>query len=245
MVVSFTRSKVLRTLAIIPARGGSKRIFRKNIRPFQGKPIIAWSIDAAIDSGVFDTVMVSTDDAEIAEIGRAAGAEVPFLRSAETADDFATTADVLLEVFSAFKDQGKSFDLACCLYPTAPFVTAEHLQDGLKRLRAKDVDVVMPVTCFDYPIWRSLSMDGDGNLSINFPDNLNARSQDLPPAYHDAGQWYWFDVRKFLASKALIGENTVGIELPTWAVQDIDTEEDWRLAELKHASIWKPAETDG
>lgn len=224
-------------VAIIPARGGSKRIPRKNIRDFRGKPIIAWSIEAALASALFDEVMVSTDDAEIAQTAQDHGAAVPFLRSAKTSDDYATTSDVLLEVLACYDDAGTRFDLACCLYPTAPFVTAGALQDGLEQLQSGNFDVVMPVARFDYPIWRSLKQAENGQITLNFPENLNARSQDLPPAFHDAGQWYWFRTQAFLRDTVLMGPNTGAVELSSALVQDIDTLEDWDLAELKHARM--------
>ena len=221
------------SVAIIPARGGSKRIPRKNIRPFCGRPIIAWTIEAALGSKLFDEVMVSTDDAEIADIAASHGAAVPFLRSAETADDHATTTDVLREVLREYGRQGREFESACCLYPTAPFVTAADLAGGHGILERENRDVVLPVCRFDYPIWRSLARADDGRVSLFFPEHEFARSQDLPPAYHDAGQWLWLRVAPFLAGGALLGANTGSMVLPAERVQDIDTEDDWRLAEIK------------
>jgi pseudaminic acid cytidylyltransferase len=218
----------LTRLAIIPARGGSKRIPRKNIRDFQGRPIIAWSIDTARQSGLFDEVLVSTEDAEIAQVAQALGAAVPFLRSARNADDHATTTDVIREVLERYK---KQVDVACCIYPTAPFVTTEDLAEGLRLL--EDNDVVLPVSRFGYPIWRSLSRSEDGRVSLNFPEHAMSRSQDLPAAYHDAGQWLWLRVAPFLAGGALLGPRTGSVILPIERVQDIDTEEDWREAEAK------------
>lgn len=225
-------------ICIIPARGGSKRIPRKNIRDFRGQPMLAWSIAAARASGAFDTVMVSTDDAEIARIAQAEGAEVPFLRSAATSDDHATTAGVLSEVFARYAEQGITFLTACCLYPTAPFVTADELSAGRLALDTSDFDVVMPVTAFSYTIWRSLKRFDDGRIQLNFPENLNMRSQDLPVAYHDAGQWYWFRTAPFLRTGVLMGSNTGSVVLPSDRVQDIDTEEDWSMAELKHERLF-------
>lgn len=225
-------------VAIIPARGGSKRIPRKNIRAFRGRPMIAWSIEAALASGAFDTVMVSTDDPEIADIARTWGAEVPFLRSAAAANDHATTSQVLLEVLDQYAETGVHFDLACCLYPTAPFVRPRDLADGRERLLGSRFNVIMPVTGFSYPIWRSLQREEDGRITLNFPENLNARSQDLPVAYHDAGQWYWFRTEAFLRDHVLMGPDTGSIVLPAMQVQDIDTEEDWGLAELKHERMF-------
>ena len=220
-------------IAIIPARGGSTRIPRKNMRPFLGRPIISYSIAAALDSGIFDEVMVSTDDEEIAAIARECGAEVPFLRSAATSGDHATTADVLIEVLDEYDQRGRSFEHACCIYPTAPFVTAERLRDALERLREKGVDSVIPVARFAFPIWRSFEMDGE-RLRYRWPEHALSRSQDLPPSFHDAGQFYAFGVAAFRASGTLVGPTTIGIEVPESQVQDIDREEDWLLAELKH-----------
>jgi pseudaminic acid cytidylyltransferase len=219
-------------VAIITARGGSKRIPRKNVRPFLGRPIIAYSIEAALGSGLFDEVMVSTDDEEIADIAREHGASVPFIRSASTSDDFATTADVLTEVLNAYAEAGRHFDFACCIYPTAPFVTAARLKEGLARLE-DGADAVIPVTRFSFPIWRSFRIE-DGRLAYNWPEHAPRRSQDLPPAYHDAGQYYFFRTASFLESGQLVGANTVGIEVDEMEVQDIDTEQDWQLAELKY-----------
>lgn len=226
------------SVCIITARGGSKRIPRKNILPFRGRPMLEWSVSAALESGAFDTVMVSTDDDEIADLALSAGAEIPFRRSAKTADDYATTADVLLEVLRRYQEEGRSFELACCLYPTAPFATAEDLRDGRRRLEERGFDVILPVAEFSYPIWRSLNRDAAGRVRMNFPENLNARSQDLPPAFHDAGQWYWFRTAPFLSTGVLLGENTGSVLLPASKVQDIDTEEDWAMAELKHQRLF-------
>ena len=223
------------SLAIIPARGGSKRIPRKNIRPFRGRPMLAWPLAAALGSGVFDEVMVSTDDEEIAETARAFGAEVPFLRSPKASDDHATTAEVLEEVLGAYAGRGRDFPLACCLYPTAPFVTPEDLRAGRETLLEGGFDTVLPVARFSFPIWRALSRDASGRVRFTFSDHPVARSQDLPEAYHDAGQWYWFRTAPFLSSGTLLGANTGSLCLPMMRVQDIDTEEDWALAELKHA----------
>lgn len=224
-------------VAIIPARGGSKRIPRKNIRPFCGEPIIAWSIKAALASGLFDEVMVSTDDAEIAEVAAAHGAAVPFLRSHTAADDHATTTDVLREVLGEYYSRGRAVQTACCLYATAPFVTGGDLLEGRTVLEREARDVVLPVCHFDYPIWRSLARAEDGRVSLYFPEHEFARSQDLPPAYHDAGQWIWLRVAPFLAGGALLGANTGSVVFPAERVQDIDTEEDWQRAERKFEEL--------
>lgn len=220
-------------LAIIPARGGSKRIARKNIRPFAGRPILAWSVKVARQSRLFDRVMVSTDDAGIAEVARAAGAEVPFLRSGENADDHATIADVLREVIAAYAQEGEHFDRVACLFATAPMMQAGDLKRGLACMDDGSFDVVIPVARFGYPIQRSLSRGSDGALRLNFPEHANTRSQDLEPAYHDAGQWVW-TTPGFLESGApLLGPGTGSIVLDGALVEDIDTEEDWRRAEWK------------
>ena len=226
------------SLAIIPARGGSKRIPRKNLRDFRGKPILAWSVEAALESGAFDEVMVSTDDPQIAEMARALGAEVPFMRSVEASNDHATTSGVLLEVLAAYSDQGREFSVACCLYPTAPFVTPECLAAGKSALLMGSFDVVMPVAPFTYPIWRSLRRDADGSVGLNFPEYRNSRSQDLAAAFHDAGQWYWFRVDAFRSTGNLLGSRVGSIVLPAAEVQDIDTEEDWAIAEIKHERVF-------
>ncbi len=224
----------MKSLAIITARGGSKRIPRKNLRPFCGTPIIGYSIRAARAAGCFDEVMVSTDDAEIAEVARGFGAIVPFFRSAQTSDDHATTADVLVEVLTEYAHRGRQFDMACCIYPTAPFVTAEVLNDGQRRLLSDPaLDSVVPVVRFGYPIQRALKIE-DGRLAMIWPENLSVRSQDLMPAYHDVGQFYWFRVEPFLRHRCLFAPNTAPIVVPEWSVQDIDNEDDWILAETKY-----------
>ena len=223
-------------IAIIPARGGSKRILRKNIKEFLGDPIIKYSIDAAIKSKIFDEVMVSTDDTEIAEVAISCGAKVPFMRSPETADDHSTTADVIKEVLSRYKDNGKDFDQCCCLYPTAPFITQTKLKYAYQKLVEKDADSVVPVVRFSFPIQRSFKLE-EGLLKMNWPEHLNTRSQDLPPAYHDSGQFYFFRVKAFLKANSLFMENTVPYELPESEVQDIDNEEDWKLAEIKYSFL--------
>ena len=214
------------------------RIPRKNIRPFRGRPMLEWPLAAAFAAGVFDRVMVSTEDEEIADVARVCGAEVPFMRSAETANDHAPTAAVLSEVLADYAAQGEVFDLACCLYPTAPFVGAQDLVAGRALLEEGNFDVIMPVGRFDYPIWRSLSRDTMGTIALNFPEHLNARSQDLSPAYFDAGQWYWFRVGVLARDGTLMGPNTGSIVLPATRVQDIDTEEDWLIAEWKHERLF-------
>jgi len=223
-------------LAVITARGGSKRIPRKNIREFCGKPIIAYSIQAALDSTCFDEVMVSTDDNEIAEIARKYGAKVPFIRSAETANDFATTADVLCEVISEYQRRKINPEYLCCLYPTAPLTTADNLISAFDQLHKNQLDVVFPLVKFSFPIQRALRFH-DNQVSFFNPEHALTRSQDLEPAYHDAGQFYWTRVNTFMESKSLVSEKTGGIVLPEWQVQDIDNMDDWVLAEMKYRLI--------
>lgn len=226
----------MKTLAIITARGGSKRIPRKNIKDFNGKPIMAYSVEAAADSGAFDTVMVSTEDEEIAEIGRKYGAEVPFFRSEETASDYATTTDVLLEVLSEYEKRGQHFDIACCIYPTAPFVTAARLKEAVDTLAANEADTLIPVVDFSYPPQRAFVIE-DGQLQFKYPENLNKRSQDLEKHYHDAGQFYVFKTERFKENKNLMVGSIIPLVLSELEVQDIDNETDWKMAELKYSMI--------
>jgi N-acylneuraminate cytidylyltransferase len=229
-------------LAIITARGGSKRIPRKNIRDFCGKPIIAYPIRAALDAKCFDEVIVSTDDREIADVARTWGASVPFMRSARTATDHATTAEVLMEVLEEYHRRGVDPDLACAIYPTAPFVTPTRLSAALDLLlRNEDIDGVIPVVRFSYPIQRALRMK-DGLVSMIQPNHLLTRSQDLEPAYHDVGQFYWFRVAAFKKGPTLMGPRTAGMVLPERVVQDIDDEEDWLLAEMKYRLLQEGVE---
>ncbi len=220
-------------LAIITARGGSKRIPRKNIKSFNGKPIIHYSIEASLGANCFSKVMVSTDDEEIATISKEAGAEVPFFRSEKNADDYSTTADVIIEVIEAYKKTGKTFKYACCIYPTAPFISSEKLDSAYKLIIKKQAKSVVPVVRFGFPILRSFKME-DGLVSMNWPEHMMTRSQDLNPAFHDAGQFYFLDVDYFLEHKKLYTDKTVGIEMAESEVQDIDTLEDWKLAEIKY-----------
>ncbi len=228
-------------IAIITARGGSKRIPRKNIRNFLGRPIIAYSIQTALASRLFDEVMVSTDDREIADVAKQYGATVPFLRSYQTADDFAGTADVLLEVLQQLKETGKVYNHSCCIYPTAPFISVDVLQKGYSLLTAANYDTVLPVCAFNYPVLRSLVMDDTGKVVMQWPENMNKRSQDLPPCYHDAGQFYWINVPAFLAKQKLYTNNAGAIILSELQVQDIDNETDWKIAELKYSLLTNSA----
>ncbi len=223
----------MKTIAIITARGGSKRIPRKNIKPFNDKPIIAFSIEAAISSKIFDTIMVSTDDAEIAEISKSYGAEVPFFRSEAASNDFATTHDVLLEVLNEYKSRGIEYDYMACLYPANPFVTPKKLQDAFEILLNNNAVEVIPVVKFSYPPQRAFVMDKNNRLRYKWTEFINSRSQDLEVFYHDAGQFYFYNVNEFLKMKGIISNNICPIVLSEFEVQDIDDEEDWKMAEFK------------
>ncbi len=225
----------MKNLCIIPARGGSKRIPHKNIKEFLGKPIIAYSIEAALKSGLFDEVMVSTDDAEIASIAKQYGASVPFMRSAETANDFATTRDVLNEVLNEYRKRGQVFDGMCCIYATAPLIAAEDLQAAYKLLSSSDFACVYPVVEFSYPIWRCLDVAEDGSMKRHWPEYENSRSQDLPKEYHDSGTFYWYKLNE----SAFVDGATGAIILSEDRVQDIDNEVDWKLAEMKFELMHK------
>ena len=232
------QSRNKKRIAIITARGGSKRIPKKNIRLFCGKPILTYSIRAALDAGIFDKVMVSTDSEEIAQIAREAGADVPFMRSDATSGDYATTAEVLLEVLAEYEKQGESFDTVCCIYPTAPFVTEQKLRDGIALLEEQDVDSVVPVVRYSYPPQRAF-VQKDGYTVLKFPEYLGARSQDLEPFFHDCGQFYCMQVKNFKEKKQIFTDRMLSIEMPETEVQDIDNETDWKLAELKYQMMVK------
>jgi N-acylneuraminate cytidylyltransferase len=221
-------------ICIIPARGGSKRIPRKNIKPFCGKPIIAYSIEAALSSKLFDEVMVSTEDEEIAELSLQYGAKVPFLRTIDNADDHATTSDVILEVLSTYKNEGKIFDLVCCCYATAPLIASQKLKEGLSLLLGKNASVVFPILEYSYPIQRCLKLTKENRLSMNWIEFINTRSQDLEKLYHDAGQWYWIKAADFMREKKILMNNTFGLIVNPLEAHDIDNETDWRIAEFKY-----------
>ncbi len=220
-------------LCIIPARGGSKRIPRKNIKEFLGKPIISYSIQAALESDLFDEVIVSTDDEEIAKIATKYGAKVPFMRSAENSNDFATTIDVLIEVLSQYKSPPLGVGgCCCCIYPTAPFVTAKTLQSAYNQLIEGNFDSIYPVQKFGFPIQRAVVFQ-DNKIAWMNPENAMIRSQDLVPTYHDAGQFYFFKTDILLEQRTILTENSSAIVISEMDAQDIDNEEDWRMAELK------------
>ncbi|MGL5103532.1 MAG: pseudaminic acid cytidylyltransferase [Plesiomonas sp.] len=219
-------------IALIPARGGSKRIPQKNIRPFAGKPIIAYSIEAALQASCFDAVIVSTDDPAIVEIAQQYGAEVPFMRPAEIANDYATTTDVIRHALLWFHQQQQPVDALCCLYATAPFVRAEDLLAGYHLLAQDDTDYVFSATRYSFPIQRAIKLDAQQRVSMFQPEHLSTRSQDLPEAFHDAGQFYWGTADAFLNSKPIFSPAARAMILPRQRVQDIDTPEDWEYAEL-------------
>lgn len=226
-----------KSVAIITARGGSKRIPRKNIKEFCGKPIISYSIEAAINSGIFDEVMVSTDDKKIAEIAEKYGAKVPFFRSNETSNDYATSADVLTEVIDCYRKRDVEFEYFCCIYPTAPFVTAEKLKLAMEKLMNNtELDAVVPVVKFSFPPQRGFVITDD-KVKIMNPDIYQMRSQDLEPIYHDCGQYYCMKTKEFLETQKLVLKNTYPIITPETEVQDIDTMEDWKIAEMKYGQM--------
>lgn len=223
-----------KNVCIIPARGGSKRIPRKNIKDFLGKPIMAYSIEAALKSGLFEEVMVSTDDDEIAEVAKNYGAKVPFMRSQKNADDFATTFEVLHEVLQNYRmEKDSTFDYCCCLYPTAPFASSVRLKEAHDRLKKEKFDSVLPIMPFGFPVQRAF-IKQDHRIRYTQPEHEKTRSQDLKPHYHDAGQFYWLNIGKCLEASSLVTENSGAVELKELEGQDIDTETDWKLAELKY-----------
>ncbi len=219
-------------IALIPARGGSKRVPGKNIKNFAGRPIIAWSIAAARESGLFKRIIVSTDSEEIAAVAIKYGAEVPFMRPNEIADDFATTAAVIRHAQEWLRKSRQGPDFICCLYATAPFVNAHNLRQSFKILINSKADTVFPVTTYPFPILRSLTINKEGRLVMLWPEHELSRSNDLPEAYHDAGQFYWLNSKTFAKSEQLYGSNSVPLIIPRWQAQDIDTKEDWTMAEL-------------
>lgn len=219
-------------IAIIPARGGSKRIPRKNIKEFCGKPMIAWSIEAAQKSDCFSHIVVSTDDAEIAGIAKEWGAEVPFLRPAALSDDQTGTLPVIRHATEWFIQQGKPAEQVCCIYATAPFISPEDIRRGLEILTATGSDYAFSVTSYPFPIQRALRMTAHGRVEMFQPEQFNTRSQDLEEAFHDAGQFYWGQASAWLAEKKIFSPDAAPVLLPRHRVQDIDTMEDWFRAEL-------------
>ncbi len=229
----------MRNLAIIPARGGSKRIPHKNMKMFLGHPILTYSIQSALKSGVFEDVMVSTDDSEIAKIARENGANVPFFRSETTSNDFAPLAEVLLEVINDYEKRGQFYDHICCILPTAPLISEKDILEAYKLMTDSHFDSVCPIVPFSYPILRSLSIDEGKHLRMNWPEYRFTRSQDLKPAYHDSGTFYWIETAILKKEKKLFTDNGSALILDEYHVQDIDTLEDWALAEMKYQLLYQ------
>lgn len=224
--------------AIIPACGGSKRIPKKNIRLFAGRPIISYSILAAIEAGLFDKIIVSTDSEEIIQVAIDYGAEAPFLRPTELADDFTGTDEVIIHALQWFEQKGINVENVCCIYATAPFLQADYIRKGYEVLHNTGATSVFSVTTYSYPIFRSLKITERERLEMFWPEYNNARSQDLPVAYHDAGQFYWLNVENYLKERKLFSNDSVPIILPRYLVQDIDTLEDWERAELMFKALY-------
>lgn len=225
-------------LAVIPARGGSKRIPNKNVRYFLGQPVLKYSIDVALTCGLFDEVMVSTDDEKITSLATSLGAKLPFKRSEKNSDDLATLTDVLSEVIENYKVVGKHFDFVCLLLPTAPLISSKTLLTAYNHLRKNSAfSVVIPVVRFSFPIQRAFIKNEEGQLKMLYPENKYTRSQDLPPAFHDSGQFYWIRTSDFLREKSIFMNVMGAIELSELEAQDIDTETDWKLAEIKYTLL--------
>jgi len=224
----------MKAICIIPARSGSKRIPKKNIKLFFNKPIIYYSIKTAIESNLFDKVIVSTEDKNIANIALAYGASVPFLRSIKNSSDRSTTFDVIAEVIKKFNSEDYFFEYSCCLYPTASLVTPNMLIEGFDKLINSKFDCVFPVIEYDHPIYRSFKLDSKGKLEFIFPENLNKRTQDFQKLFHDSGQFYWMRSKNVLEKNKLITDNSSGIIFSRNQIQDIDNIDDWKLAELKY-----------
>jgi len=221
-------------IAIIPARGGSKRIPNKNVKIFIDKPILHYSINAATESGLFDEIMVSTDDDKIKQIALECGAKVPFMRSKRNSDDYATTIDVLLEVLESYQKLGVDFEFGCCIYPTAVFINSNLLKNTFDKLVSEKYDTVFPVLRYSFPIQRALRINSNDRVELLHPEFLNTRSQDLDESYHDAGQFYWFK-SDVLRNKAKLWTNNSGVEIISeMHAQDIDNQSDWEIAEFKY-----------
>lgn len=221
-------------LCIIPARGGSKRIPRKNIRDFCGKPVIAYSIELALASGCFDKVIVSTDDHEIASIAKSYGAEIPFMRPEKLSDDYTGTNDVIKHAIQSYICQGESVSVVCCIYATAPFIDAEYLKQGYAKLIELDKSYSFSVTSFPFPVQRAVRINKNNEIEAIWPENIQTRSQDLEEAYHDAGQFYWGKAEAFISDKVIFSDESTPVVLPRHLVQDLDTLEDWYRAELMY-----------
>jgi pseudaminic acid cytidylyltransferase len=226
-------------VAVIPARGGSKRIPRKNIREFCGKPMIAWSIEVAKQSKLFDRIIVSTDDEEIAEVAKSYGAKVPFVRPAELSDDYAGTTEVIAHAVTWMHEQGWQPEAICCIYATSVFLTVDDLKKGFNALSVGNWSYAFSVTDFEYPIFRSFKKCSDGGVEMFFPAYFESRSQDLPEALHDAAQFYWGKPEAWLKNINLFDRHSCPVIIPRWRVEDIDTEDDWAQAEIKFKKLTK------
>lgn len=224
-------------IAVIPARGGSKRIPQKNIRAFFGKPMIAWSIGVALESDLFDRVVVSTDDQEIAAIAESLGAHVPFVRPPELSDDYSGTSTVIAHAIEWFRQRGEDPDPVCCIYATAPFISSVDLHRGFKLLHESTADFAFTVTSYGYPIQRAIKLTGTGGMEMFEPRHFTTRSQDLEEAYHDAGQFYWGRADAWCSGAPIFGPQSVPVVIPRSRVQDIDTPEDWQRAELMFSAL--------
>lgn len=221
-------------IAVIPARGGSKRIPRKNVKNFRGKPMIAWSIEAAKTSGLFDHIIVSTDDIEISEVAKAWHAEVPFTRPAELSNDCVGTTEVIAHATRWALEQGLPLSAVCCIYATAPFVQADDIKYGLTALQSGDWAYAFSVTDFAAPIFRAFREHPAGGIEMFFPDHFSTRSQDLPRALHDAGQFYWGRPSAWVEGRRIFDRHSVPVKIPRWRVQDIDNPDDWIRAQIIH-----------
>jgi N-acylneuraminate cytidylyltransferase len=228
-------------ICVIPARGGSKRIPRKNIKEFNGKPIIRYSIDAALKSGCFDQVIVSTDDAEIAEVAKKCGAQVPFIRPDELSTDYAGTIPVIKHAIEWMEDNNNPIENVCCLYATAPFVQSKIIYRAYQKLKDSKADYCFSVTSFAFPIQRAIKINQNSEVSMLYPEHFNTRSQDLEEAYHDAGQFYWGRARAFKDGLSFFSEVATPFILPRYLVQDIDTPEDWIRAESMYRVLQETA----
>lgn len=231
-----------KTIAVIPARGGSKRIPRKNIKPFCGKPMIAYSIEAAIRSGIFDEIIVSTDDEEIADIARNAGASVPFMRPKELSDDFTATGAVVEHAIKFLQARGDRIKFVCTIYATAPLIDEFYIKLGLEKLRASNAKNAFSCTSMPFPIWRTFKIAKDGRCEMFWRENFAKRSQDLEEAYQDAGQFYWTNLDAPSSDEIFFGRDSIAIVLPRHLVQDIDTPQDWIRAEFLYEAVQKSRE---
>lgn len=221
-------------LAVIPARGGSKRIPKKNIRSFGDQPMLAYSITAASQSGLFDKIIVSTDDEEIADVAKKYGADVPFMRPETLADDFTGTNAVVKHAIEWHQQHQENPEFVCCIYATAPFLQEKYLRRGYEQLLASNKAFAFSVTHYPFPVQRALRVNEDESVAALYPENRNTRSQDLEEIYHDAGQFYWGRAEAFLKDEVMFSSAALAVKLPPYLVQDIDTEDDWKRAELMY-----------